>query len=110
VAPEVEQAVAALAIDRPAWGRTRASNALKKRGIEVSPFGVRAIWMRHDLRMMKERLKALAAKVAREGGVLSEAQRAALERTKADKEAHGEFESERPGCCVAQDSCLTSGP
>jgi hypothetical protein len=30
-----------------------------------------------------------------------EAQVAALEKAKADKEAHGEFVSERPGCCGA---------
>jgi len=50
VAPEVEQAVVDLAIEQPAWGQTRASNELKKRGIEVSPFGVRSVWVRHEPR------------------------------------------------------------
>jgi transposase InsO family protein len=36
--------------------------------------------------------------------VLSESQLAALEKAKADKEAHGEFESECPGYCGAQDT------
>jgi len=45
-APEVEEAVVQLGIDEPAWGQARASNELKKRGIEVSPFGVRSIWLR----------------------------------------------------------------
>jgi len=36
VAPEVEEAVVAMATEQPAWGQTRASSELKKRGIEVS--------------------------------------------------------------------------
>src|SRR5206468_1843931 len=39
VAPEVEQAAVALAIEQPAWGQARASNELLKRGISISPFG-----------------------------------------------------------------------
>jgi hypothetical protein len=44
------------------------------------------------------------SQAAQDAILLTEAQIAALEKAKADKEAHGEFESECPGYCGAQDT------
>jgi hypothetical protein len=77
--------VVALAIEHPAWGQVRILEALKRRGLSISPAGVRCVWQRYDPTSMKHRLKAhrlkaLEAKVAQDRILLTEAQIAALEK------------------------------
>lgn len=106
VAETVERAIVEMAIEFPAYGQLRASNELAKRGILISAGGVRSVWMRHDLESFKKRLKALEAKIAQEGIILTETQLAALEKAKAEKEAHGEIETYYPGFLGSQDTYL----
>lgn len=104
VDPQVEEAVLAWAIAEPAHGQVRVSNELRKQGIFVSPTGVRGVWLRHDLENFKKRLKALEAKVAEEGIILTESQVQALEKKKLDDEACGEIETAHPGYLGSQDT------
>lgn len=102
--PQIEQAVCEYAIEQPAHGQVRVSNELRKRGVFISASGVRSIWLRHDLENFKKRLKALEAKVAEDGIILSDAQVAALERKKLDHEVSGEIETAHPGYLGSQDT------
>lgn len=100
VEEHIEQAVVGMAIDNPALGQVRVSNELRKKGILISPGGVRSIWLRHDMETFQKRLKALSAKVEQEGIILDENQVAALEKAKEEKQAHGEIETYYPGFLV----------
>jgi len=104
VSEDTEQAVVDIAFSKPAYGQLRVSNELKRKGIFVSPGGVRSIWLRHDLETFKKRLKALEAKVAQEGLILTEEQLKALEKAQEEKRAHGETETYHPGYLGAQDT------
>lgn len=101
---QIEKAVVDFATEFPAHGQVRASNELRKRGIFVSPAGVRGIWLRHNLEQFSKRLKALESQVAKEGKILTEEQIIAMERKKQDDLSSGETCTEHPGYLIAQDT------
>jgi len=104
VEEHIENAVVEVALEKPAFGQVRVANELTKRGLFVSPTGVRSVWLRHDLETFRKRLKALEAKAAQEHLVLTEDQLRALERAREEKEAHGEIETAHPGYLGTQDT------
>jgi len=101
---QTESAVVAYAIEEPAHGQVRASNELRKRGVFISPSGVRCVWLRHRLGRFKDRLRALEEKMAKESLILTESQIQALEKKKQDDEACGEIETAHPGYLGSQDT------
>jgi hypothetical protein len=104
VEPVIEEAVIQMGFEQPAFGQVRASNELRKKGIFISPAGVRCVWQRNDLETFAKRLKALESRVSQDGIILTEAQVIALERKQEKKEAHGEIETEHPGYLGSQDT------
>ena len=103
--PEVEEAIVRMTLAHPTWGQQRvAHELLLQDDIRVSSGGVRCVWLRRDLRRMADRLRALEAVSAQNGTILTEEQKEALELALEEKRAHGEFESEHPGYCGAQDT------
>jgi transposase InsO family protein len=102
--PSIEQAVNQLAVEEPAFGQLRASNELRKKGIFVSPAGVRCIWLRSGLENINKRLKELERRSAEGGLVLTESQVVALESKKHDDVASGEIETAHPGYLGSQDT------
>jgi transposase InsO family protein len=99
-----EMAVAAFALEQPAFGQVRVSNELRKVGIFVSPSGVRSVWLRRNLESFKKRLSALERHVAETGAVLTEAQVQALEKKQEDDVAIGAIETAHPGYLGSQDT------
>lgn len=99
-----EKSVMDFAVEYPAHGQVRVSNELRKRGIFISPSGVRSIWLRNNLESFKKRLILLEKKSAEENFILTEAQVTALERKKDDDLACGEIETAHPGYLGSQDT------
>jgi TetR/AcrR family transcriptional regulator, cholesterol catabolism regulator len=79
------EAVLALARQRPELGVVRAARELRKRGVRLSPSGVREIWGRHNLGTSYERLLSRRREGNGEDAALSESQRALLQRMRVSR-------------------------
>lgn len=79
------EAVLSLARQRPELGVVRAARELRKRGVHLSPSGVREIWARHGLGTSYERLLSRKREGGGDQAVLSDAQRALLQRMRVSR-------------------------
>ena len=94
-----------MASEQPAYRQVRSSNKLNKRGLRISPSGVRSNWLRPDLQSFTQLLKALEAKLSQHPGCIwTEAQVQALEKCRQQKEAGREIEIAHRGYLGAQDT------
>jgi hypothetical protein len=104
LAPEIEAKVLDYCQHRPTHGAQRVSNELRLQGVEVSPSGVRSVWLRNDLETRTKRLMRLERE-SREATtfVLTEEQVRLLERHSPDFRCR-HVESSAPGELLNQDT------
>ena len=104
MSPEIEKEILDYTLEYPIAGQVTVSNELKRKGIIVSPAGVRGVWMRHELQTKALRLKSLEKHYKDTSCVLTQAQVNALESAKEEKQAYGEIETHHPGFLFSQDT------
>ena len=103
VSEEVEEKILAYALDHPTHGQQRVANELRLQNINVSPAGVRGVWMRHGLETRHRRLLRLEQHAQEQTFVLSEEQIELLERHSVDFRCR-HVESAEPGELLNQDT------
>lgn len=103
VSPEIEAEILRYALERPTWGQNRIANELRLKGHQVSPGGVRNVWLRHELETRHRRLLRLEAAAQDQTLVLSPEQVLLLERHSVDFRCR-HIESSRPGELLNQDT------
>ncbi len=104
VSPEIEARVLDQCLKYPTPGAQRISHDLRLAGVEVSPSGVRGVWLRNDLETRYKRLMRLERE-SRENTtfILSEDQVRLLERHSPDFRCR-HVESSPPGELLNQDT------
>jgi transposase InsO family protein len=103
VSEAIEEKILAYALDHPTHGQQRVANELRLQGMNVSPAGVRGVWMRHGLETRHRRLLRLEQHAQEDTFVLSEEQIELLERHSVDFRCR-HVESQRPGELLNQDT------
>jgi len=103
VSPEIEAEILRYVLERPTWGQNRIANELRLKGHQVSPGGVRNVWLRHELETRHRRLLRLEAAAQDQTFVLSAEQVLLLERHSVDFRCR-HVESSRPGELLNQDT------
>ena len=59
IAIDIENQILRLTYMQPLWGAVSMARELRRRGVTISPAGVRCVWVRHDLETIAKRLKRL---------------------------------------------------
>lgn len=103
VAPEVEEKILAMSLERPTIGSQRIANELRLQGIEVGPSGVRGVWQRHDLLTRHKRLMRLEQHAQGTTHVLTDAQVRLLEKHSCEFRLR-HVEASKPGELLNQDT------
>ncbi len=80
MAPEIEERILALCLERPTYGAQRIANELRLQNVDVSPSGVRGVWLRHELATRHQRLLRLETRAQDDTVALSDEQIRLLER------------------------------
>jgi len=103
VSEEIEQEILDYCIKQPTYGAQRVANELRLRGFEVSPSGVRGVWLRHDLENRYKRLLKLEQHAQETTHILSEEQIRLLERHSPEFRMR-HVEANAPGELLNQDT------
>lgn len=103
VAPEIEEHILAISLEYPTYGAQRIANELRLREVNVSPSGVRGVWLRHDLETRYKRLMRLEIHAQDDTVVLTEKQVELLERHSCEFRMR-HVESNAPGELLNQDT------
>jgi transposase InsO family protein len=103
VPEDVEAKILDYALVHPTHGAQRVANELRLQQVNVSPSGVRGVWLRHDLETRHKRLLRLEKSAQDSTYILSEEQIQLLERHSADFRCR-HVESSRPGELLNQDT------